>query len=72
MVAKRKKDATDTDAAKIKGALLQFVDCVDATGGVSKDGKGYTVPVADGEWIDLGEAYLAACVALGREPKVAE
>ena len=71
MAAKRKK-ATATDAAKIKAALLQFVDCIAVTGGVKRDEKGYMVPVFDEEFIDLGEAYMAAALALGREPKQAE
>lgn len=51
-------------------ALLALVDTIDATGGVKKDDKGYIVPVCAEEWIDLGEAYELACVALGRKVKV--
>ena len=51
------------------GALAAFVDAIDATGGVTTDRKGCTVPIADEEWADLGGAYLAACSALGRPPK---
>jgi hypothetical protein len=53
-------------------ALREFVDCINATGGVVIDDKGYPVPVADEEWIDLGQAYYSACEALGvdaMEPK---
>jgi len=50
-------------------ALLAFVEAIDATGGVVYDGQ-HHAPVADEEWIDLGEAYLKACLALGREAKV--
>lgn len=56
-----------TDEAK--KALVALVDTIDATGGIKRDRKGYTVPVCAEEWIDLGEAYELACVALGRELK---
>ena len=52
-----------------RDALQAFVSTVEATGGVEEDNGIYT-PVADSEWIDLGDAYVAACRALGREPKV--
>lgn len=55
-------------ADKIREALLQFCETIEATGGVKEDVDGYTCPVIDDEWIDLGEAYLSACAALGREP----
>lgn len=45
-------------------ALTDFVNAIDATGGVEKDEQGFMVPVADPEWIDLGEAYLEAKKAL--------
>lgn len=49
-------------------ALQEFIDAIEATGGVRATPKGY-VPVADEDWIDLGEAYMSACEAIGREPK---
>lgn len=49
-------------------ALWNFCDVIDNTGGIKKDDKGYHVPVADEDWIDLGEAYMRACDALGRKP----
>jgi hypothetical protein len=58
-------DATTT-------ALLAFVTTIETTGGVSTDSQGQTVPVADDEWVDLGDAYLQACRALRREPKMLE
>ena len=48
-------------------ALCQFVQTVDATGGVFRDESGCHAPLADPEWIDLGEAYVQACAALGRD-----
>ncbi len=52
-------------------ALLALVETIDATGGVVYDGRNH-VPIADEDWIDLADAYLKACHALGREPKVRE
>jgi hypothetical protein len=47
-----------------KETLTQFVDTIDATGGVVEVEDGHTAPVADEEWIDLGEVYLTAKEAL--------
>jgi hypothetical protein len=57
---------------KAKAALEEFVSAIEVTGGVKADpeGSGLHVPVGDEEWVDLGEAYLKACAALGRKPKV--
>ena len=57
---------------QLQKALAEFVDAIDATGGIKVDPKGYRVPCGDEDWIDLGEAYVVACKALGREPTVAE
>ena len=46
-------------------ALRAFIAAIEVTGGVITDGRGFLVPVADDEWIDLGEAYAQACAALG-------
>ena len=53
-------------------ALTEFVEAIEATGGVAKDDSGLLAPVADPEWVDLGEAYASACRAIGREPVIAE
>ena len=55
-------------SAKIAAALRQFVDTINATGGLVVNDAGETAPAADEDWIDLAEAYLAACEALGVEP----
>lgn len=55
---------------KAELALLAFVECIETTGGIVNGGKGYMVPVADREWVDLGAAYLVACDALNIEPVV--
>jgi hypothetical protein len=61
--------------ARERGDLLQaavwdLISTVEATGGVLEDPHGNIFPHADHDWLDLGEAYLAACQALGREPHV--
>ena len=35
----------------------EFCSCIDRTGGLITDSKGYRVPQADPDWIDLGETY---------------
>lgn len=49
--------------------LVSFCTTIEATGGVQVDRSGFAAPKGDPEWIDLGEAYLAACELLGRRPK---
>lgn len=56
----------------LERALLEFIEAIEATGGVRRDPEGFYAPVADEEWTDLGEAYLTACAALGRKPKNGE
>ena len=48
----------------VEAALREFVQTIEATGGVVEDGKGNYEPVADRDWIDLGHAYVRACQAL--------
>jgi hypothetical protein len=54
----------------LRAALWDLVSTIEATGGVIEDEFGNTFPEADHDWLDLGEAYLAACQALGRQPLV--
>ena len=49
-----------------------FIDTIEVTGGVIRDRDGLHAPVADPEWVDLGEAYTLACAVVGKEPKVQE
>lgn len=53
-------------------ALREFVDTINATGGIVEGADGLAAPAADPEWCDLGEAYLKACSALGVDPIIAE
>lgn len=50
--------------AALEQALRAFVSTIDATGGLNAEGN----PVADEDWIDLGDAYAEACEVLGRAP----
>lgn len=50
-------------------ALLEFIEAVEATGGVIVQGDGLHAPVADLDWVDVGEAYVRACAAMNRIPQ---
>ena len=52
-------------------AFLTFIDTIEVTGGICDQGDGTVAPIADEDWIDLGEAYLQACNALDHPPKYA-
>ena len=54
----------------MRNALENFIGTVEATGGVLLDEEGHYVPVADPQWMDLGDAYLLACEALQRQPTI--
>ena len=58
--------------AALARVLRLFVDTIDATGGVETDHDGSVSPVADPEWVDLGEAYIQACALLGAPVKIAD
>ena len=72
------KPTTNMDSTGAAGSdrcrevLVQFVQTVDVTGGVIREPGGCYAPVADPEWIDLGEAYAQACAALHRKMLIAE
>lgn len=63
---------TDAATEAAAGPLRQLIDTIEATGGLLRDEHGQPRPLADEDWIDLGEAYLGACRALGREPMIQE
>ena len=54
----------------LRAALMTFVSAIEDTGGCTRDYKGYVVPLADEDWVDLGDAYVEACAALDREPMI--
>lgn len=56
----------------MKAALQKLVETIEATGGLVKFPNGDYAPAADHDWIDLGDAYVAACHALGRPPMIGE
>jgi hypothetical protein len=55
-----------------KDVLRKLVDTIEATGGVTHDRKGLYRPAGDEDWVDLGDVYVQACRALGKEPMVVE
>jgi len=61
---------TRTEA--MEDALREFIQCINLTGGLAYDDRGFLAPAIDPDWIDLGIAYEKACAALGIEPMVEE
>ena len=59
-----------SDPAELRAALDTFIDTIEATGGCVRDQDGHVAPEGDPDWIDLGEAYVRACAALGRTPLI--
>lgn len=57
-------------AERRRRALLSLIDTIDSTGGVIEPKGGMWYPAADEDWVDLAEAYVEACAALGTEPKI--
>lgn len=55
----------DTNDNPISRAMLEFIDCIDSTGGINED----DCPAVDPEWLDLGDVYMQACAAMGVEEK---
>lgn len=54
---------------KARDALAGLISTVEGTGGVYFGRDGLYRPVADPDWIDLGDVYALACAAFGREIK---
>lgn len=57
---------------KFLRVLEALVQTIEDTGGVVHDRKGLYQPLGDREWIDLGDVYVQACRAIGRQPKLVE
>lgn len=55
-----------------ESVLKQFINTIEATGGLVKFPNGDLAPCADHDWIDLADAYVAACEALGMNPIIGE
>ena len=56
--------------AAMRAALDAFIDTIEATRRLHPR-RGRTVaPEGDPDWIDLGEAYVRACTAIGRTPLI--
>jgi hypothetical protein len=54
-----------------KDAAQLLIETINATGGLLEFSDGTYAPRGDPEWIDLGEAYLAACAEKASTPVVA-
>jgi hypothetical protein len=52
-------------------ALQLLVDAINSAGGVCSLPNGSYAPNRDSQWIDLGDAYIAACSELGLLPLIA-
>lgn len=71
-IAKAEGNQKTDNPARKNASLKQLISAIEASGGVIKCEGGLYAPVADTDWIDLGEAYIAACAELGRQPKITE
>ncbi len=63
---------TLVQTSQVEAALREFVGCIEATGGVIRYANGQYSPAADETWVDIGEAYIQAKLALGEDPMVTE
>lgn len=52
------------------GAASRLVSTINQTGGVVQYPDGTIAPTASHDWLDLGDAYMAACTELGIEPQL--
>jgi hypothetical protein len=53
-------------------AAARLVSTINNTGGITRLSDGFVAPLSDLDWIDLGDAYMAACAELGLKPKFAK
>lgn len=54
----------------LREAAQLLVDTINSTGGLVRDPRDGLVPAGAPEWLDLSDAHIAACEALGVEVKV--
>ena len=65
-----KVDGVDVEInSRCFNALTALISTIEATGGVVRTWDGMYEPAGDPEWVDLGDAYVLACHALGRVPQ---
>jgi hypothetical protein len=57
-------------AADMRSALNRLIHTINPIGGVVKFKSGAVAPAADEEWLDMGDAYICACEALGLTPVI--
>lgn len=55
-----------------KTSAERLIATVESTGGLIAYPDGTFAPCADPDWIDLADAYLAACSETGRQPKISD
>ena len=60
----------ESDPEGLEKAVMDFVETVEATGGVIHYADDSYGPICDTDWLDLGLAYVRCCRALGRKPKI--
>src|SRR5690606_31129624 len=53
-----------------KDATQLLIDTINATGGLLLRPDGTQAPLGDPDWLDLADAYLAACTEKGIDPVV--
>jgi hypothetical protein len=56
----------------MRSALDNFIRTIEATGGCTRGEDGLVAPEGDPEWIDLGDAHVLACDAIGRTPLIVD
>jgi hypothetical protein len=54
----------------VRAALDDFIETIEATGGCVQEEGESLGPAGDPDWIDLADAYLRACAAIGRTPLI--
>jgi hypothetical protein len=62
------RDGTEGPPDAVREALHGFIETIEAAGGCCRDEGDTVTPAGDPDWLDLADAYLRACRALGREP----
>ncbi len=65
-------DHETSPVAAMRSALDAIIDTIEASGGGIRGEDGLLSPEGDPDWIDLGEAYVLACTAIGRTPLIIE